>query len=115
MNILIEYNINEQHQGFYPSIVDNINMKGEGTKIKSVPWHTILVPITITIIFLRLVDHLAFALHTYGTNKLVGVESSEEEPCSIISTKGALRLPTTYDNHPIYPHIAVKTTSPLKI
>ena len=41
----------------------------------------------------------------------------------VISTEGALRLPTTYDNHPTYatqshpihPHIAVKTTSPLKI
>ena len=35
----------------------------------------------------------------------------------IISTKGALRLTTTYDNHPSNPsiYIAVKTTSPLKI
>ena len=44
----------------------------------------------------------------------------------LISTDGALRLPTTYDNHPsipshstqshpTHPHIAVKTTSPLKI
>ena len=36
----------------------------------------------------------------------------------IINTKGAFRLPATYDNHPIqpiHPHIAVKTTSPLKI
>ena len=41
----------------------------------------------------------------------------------IISTEGALRLPTTFDNinhssHPIHPpnpHIAVKTTSQLKI
>ena len=39
---------------------------------------------------------------------------------SLISTEGALRLPTTYDNHPIqpipsHPQIAVKTTSPLKM
>ena len=37
----------------------------------------------------------------------------------LISTEGTFRLPTTYDNHPILshpaPHIAVKTTSPLKI
>ena len=38
----------------------------------------------------------------------------------LISTDGALRLPTTYDNHPIqpirtHPHIAAKATSPLKI
>ena len=40
----------------------------------------------------------------------------------LISTEGALRLPTTNDNHPSNPspshptpHIAVKTTSPLKI
>ena len=40
----------------------------------------------------------------------------------IISTRGALRLPTAYDNQshpipsrPVHPHIALKTTSPLKI
>ena len=39
----------------------------------------------------------------------------------VICTEGALRLPSTYDNHPSHPihpsnpHIAVKTTSPLKI
>ena len=42
--------------------------------------------------------------------------------CQVISTDGALRLTKTYDNHPthhihpsIHPHIAFKTTSPLKI
>ena len=42
------------------------------------------------------------------------------EEWTITSTEGALRLPTTYDNHPIHPtqshpHIAVKTTSALKM
>ena len=32
-----------------------------------------------------------------------------------ITTEGTLRLPTTFDNHPIHPHIVVKMTSPLKI
>ena len=39
---------------------------------------------------------------------------------SVIGTEGALRLPTTHDNHPSiptqsHPHTAVKTTSLLKI
>ena len=43
---------------------------------------------------------------------------------TVISTEGALRLPTTYDNqsqpnptqpNPSHPHIAVKTTSPRKM
>ena len=36
-------------------------------------------------------------------------------PMFIITTKGALRRPMTYDNHPSHPHIPVKTTSPFTL
>ena len=35
------------------------------------------------------------------------VESSGEKPSAIITTEGALRLPTNYDNHPIQSHPSI--------
>ena len=109
MNILIE--------GFYPSIADYINIEGKGTKIESVPCNTSLVPITIPIIFLHLVNHLALALHIYGTGRIessqVGKSQVQLLPPKVLLDY--LQTMITIPSNPIHPYIAGKTTSPLKI
>ena len=65
-------------------------------------------------------------MHSYGVSFLTGpalkVLSMELVPpnkeidwlkSGLISTEGDLRLPTTYDNHPIQPIPSVQPTKPL--